>query len=209
MDAKRAAEAALFSSAEGLRISEISQRTGIPEEDIRTAVMDLRREYDERDSAIMISKVGSEYRMMLRTEYSDFTGKFAKAEMPAGVMRTLSTIAYNQPVLQSALLKTRGPRTYDDVHRLIEMGEDTRAAHLRRRPQTHRDGLRVRQEVRADPGAHDHQQVLRVLRHRLHKEVRHKSLDRGPGEELAPGPGRVTRIPARRPFPSRRTDGCI
>ena len=118
MDAKRAAEAALFSSAEGLRISEISQRTGIPEEDIRTAVMDLR----ERDSAIMISKVGSEYRMMLRTEYSDFTGKFAKAEMPAGVMRTLSTIAYNQPVLQSALLKTRGPRTYDDVHRLIEMG---------------------------------------------------------------------------------------
>ena len=122
MDAKRAAEAALFSSAEGLRISEISARTGIPEEDIRTAVMDLRREYDERDSAIMISKVGSEYRMMLRTEYSDFTGRFAKAEMPAGVMRTLSTIAYNQPVLQSALLKTRGPRTYDDVHRLIEMG---------------------------------------------------------------------------------------
>ncbi len=122
MDAKRAAEAALFSSAEGLRISEISARTGIPEEDIRTAVMDLRREYDERDSAIMISKVGSEYRMMLRTEYSDFTGMFAKAEMPAGVMRTLSTIAYNQPVLQSALLKTRGPRTYDDVHRLIEMG---------------------------------------------------------------------------------------
>ena len=122
MDAKRAAEAALFSSAEGLRISEISARTGISEEDIRTAVMDLRREYDERDSAIMISKVGSEYRMMLRTEYSDFTGRFAKAEMPAGVMRTLSTIAYNQPVLQSALLKTRGPRTYDDVHRLIEMG---------------------------------------------------------------------------------------
>ena len=153
MDAKRAAEAALFSSAEGLRISEISARTGIPEEDIRTAVMDLRREYDERDSAIMISKVGSEYRMMLRTEYSDFTGRFAKAEMPAGVMRTLSTIAYNQPVLQSALLKTRGPRTYDDVHRLIEMGF---------------------------------------------------GLDRGPGEELPAGPGRVTRRSRRTSHPRRR-----
>ena len=122
MDPKRAVEAALFSSAEGLKISEMSQRTGIPEEELRTAVMDLKREYEERDSAIMISKVGSSFRMMLRTEYTDFTGKFAKAEMPAGVMRTLSTIAYNQPVLQSTLLKTRGPRTYDDVHKLIEMG---------------------------------------------------------------------------------------
>ncbi len=122
MDPKCAAEAALFSSAEGLRLSEMSERTGIPEEDLRTAVMDLRREYDERGSAIMISKAGNVYRMMLRTEYTDFTGKFAKAEMSGGVMRTLSTIAYNQPVLQSELFKTRGPRTYDDVHRLIEMG---------------------------------------------------------------------------------------
>ena len=122
MDAKRAVEAALFSSAEGLRLSEISVRTGIPEEELRTAAMDLKREYEERDSAIMISKVDNRFRMMLRAEFSDFTGTFAKAEMPAGVMRTLSTIAYNQPVLQSTLLKTRGPRTDDDVHRLIEMG---------------------------------------------------------------------------------------
>ena len=42
--------------------------------------------------------------------------------MTPGMMRTLSTIAYNQPVLQSELFKTRGPRTYDDVLMLIEMG---------------------------------------------------------------------------------------
>ncbi len=122
MDPKRAAEAALFSSADGLRISEIAERTGIPEEEVRTAVMDLRKEYDERDSAIVISKAGNRFRMVLRPEYTDFTGRFARAEMPSGVMRTLSTIAYNQPVLQSELLKARGPRTYDDVRRLIELG---------------------------------------------------------------------------------------
>jgi segregation and condensation protein B len=59
--------------------------------------------------------------MMLRTEYTDFTGKFAKAEMTGGMMRTLSTIAYNQPVLQSELFRTRGPRVYDDVRALMEM----------------------------------------------------------------------------------------
>ena len=122
MDAKGAAEAALFASPENLRISDIAERTGFPEEEIRTALMDLRREYEERDSAIVIAKIGSEYGMMLRAEYSDFPGMFGKAEMSGGLMRTLSTIAYNQPVLQSELVRTRGPRGYDDVHRLIEMG---------------------------------------------------------------------------------------
>ncbi len=122
MDVKGAVEAALFASAEGLKVSEIAERTGFPEEEVRTALMDLRREYDERDSAIIVSKAGSSYRMMLRPEYSDFTGRFSKAEMSGGLMRTLSTIAYNQPVLQSELFKTRGPRTYDDVHKLVEMG---------------------------------------------------------------------------------------
>ncbi len=122
MDAKGAAEAALFASAGNLKISDIAERTGFPEEEVRTALMDLRREYEERDSAIVIAKIGSEYGMMLRAEYSDFTGMFGKAEMSGGLMRTLSTIAYNQPVLQSELVRTRGPRGYDDVHRLIEMG---------------------------------------------------------------------------------------
>ena len=121
MEVKGAVEAALYSSPENLRISDIAERTGFPEEEVRTALMDLRREYDERDSAIVIAKIGSEYRMMLRPEYSDYTGEFGKAEMSGGLMKTLSTIAYNQPVLQSELVRTRGPRAYEDVHRLIEM----------------------------------------------------------------------------------------
>ena len=121
-DAKCAVEAALFSSASNLRLSDIAVKTGIPEEELRLAIMDLRREYDERGSAIVIAKIGNEYRMMLRPEYTEYTCSFGKAEMAPGVMRTLSTIAYNQPVLQSELFKTRGPRTYDDVHKLIELG---------------------------------------------------------------------------------------
>jgi segregation and condensation protein B len=121
LDEKGAVEAALFSSSEKINASQIAEKTGIPEEKIRTALRDLRREYDERDTAIMIAKIGNEYKMMLKPEYTDFIGEFAKAEMTGGMMRTLSTIAYNQPVLQSELLKTRGPRTYDDVRALIEL----------------------------------------------------------------------------------------
>jgi segregation and condensation protein B len=122
MNAKAAVEAALFSAAGNLRISEMAEKTGLTEEEVRTALLDLRRDYDVRESAIMIAKIGGEYRMMLRTEYTECAGSFSKAEMTPGMMRTLSTIAYNQPVLQSDLFKIRGPRTYDDVHALVEMG---------------------------------------------------------------------------------------
>lgn len=121
MDTKGAVEAALFSSAENITVQGIVEKTGLPESEVRHALKDLKMEYDERDSAIIIAKIGNDYRMMLRPEYSEYTGKFARAEMTGGMMRTLSTIAYNQPVLQSELFKTRGARTYDDVKALMEM----------------------------------------------------------------------------------------
>lgn len=121
MDSKGAVEAALYSASDKLSLSEIAEKTSIPVEEVRTAVMDLRREYEERDSAIQIAKIGTEYRMMLRPEYSECTGNFAKAELSGGVLRTLTTIAYYQPVMQAELLKLRGPRVYDDVHTLVEM----------------------------------------------------------------------------------------
>ncbi len=121
MDPKAAVEAALFSAAGNLKISDIAAKTGVPEEDVRNALVDLRREYDMRGSAMIISKTGSDYRMVLRPEFSQFTDDFGKAEIPARTMRTLSTIAYNQPVLQSELVKTRGPGAYEDVQRLRDL----------------------------------------------------------------------------------------
>ena len=122
MNEKGAVEAALFSSPDGILISEIAERTGISETNVGFALMDLKREYDERDCAMVIFKSNNRYMMILRGEYTKYVSKFARAEMSGGVMRTLSTIAYNQPVLQSELFRTRGPRTYEDVPLLAEMG---------------------------------------------------------------------------------------
>ena len=115
-------EAALFAATESLRVADIVSHTGLDEASVRYALKDLKMEYDMRDSAIIISDAGGEYRMVLRPDCNEFTGLFARPDMPAGVMRTLSTIAYNQPVMQSKLVAVRGPRAYDDVHTLVDMG---------------------------------------------------------------------------------------
>lgn len=122
MNVKYAAEAALFSAAEPIRLSEIAEKIGVPVEEVRYAVKDLMSEYDERNSAIVIMKVGSEYRMQLRGEYTECAGQFSKLELTKGMMKTVVTIAYNQPVMQSELCKRLGPRVYDDVRELKELG---------------------------------------------------------------------------------------
>ena len=122
MEDKTMVEAALFAATDTLRVADIVSRTGLDEASVRYALKDLRMEYDMRDSAIMISEAGGGYRMVLRPDCKKFTGLFTKPELPAGVMRTLSTIAYNQPVLQSKLVSVRGPRAYEDVHTLVDLG---------------------------------------------------------------------------------------
>jgi len=122
LDSKGAVEAALFSSAQGLRAKDIAEKTGLSDNTVRVALKTLTDEYDKRKSAIRIIKIGSEYFMQLRGEYTDYAGKFSELELSNGAMKTVVTIAYNQPVLQSELCKNLGSRIYDDVHELTEMG---------------------------------------------------------------------------------------
>ena len=122
VEEKSTVEAALFAASEPLTAADIADRTGMDISVIRYALKDLRMEYEMRDSAIIISAIDGNYRMQLRAEYQKYSGVFAAPEFPTGVMRTLSTIAYNQPVLQSQIVKVRGPRGYADIATLVDAG---------------------------------------------------------------------------------------
>lgn len=122
MEDKTAVEAALFAATGPVTVEDVVAATGLPTASVQFALRDLKREYEERGSAIVISRIGKEYRMVLRADCARFTDAIAEPEMSGGTMRTLSTIAYNQPVLQSRLVSTRGPRAYEDVQQLVALG---------------------------------------------------------------------------------------
>lgn len=113
-------EAALFTSSRPMSVRELSDRTSVSEEKVLDVLQDLSRIYDMMKSCIKIAKVGNDYSMMLREEYSDYTEKFTDADLSRSMMKTLVTIAYNQPILQSELFKNIGARVYDDVPALVE-----------------------------------------------------------------------------------------
>ncbi len=122
MDSKGAVEAALFSSSRPMRVKEVADKTGLSDQTVRKALADLAEGYDSAGSAVMVSKINSMYSLRLRDEYIHFTDRFSDMEIPPATMKTLSTIAYNQPVLQSELFRARGVRTYEDVRELMSMG---------------------------------------------------------------------------------------
>ena len=122
MNAKGAVEAALFSASGPLKVREIAERTGLSDDKVKELLERLHDDYERRNSAIKVSKIGSDYAMMLRDEYMGYTEKFTTSELTPGMMKTLSAIAYNQPIMQSELFKTLGSRIYEDVPVLVEKG---------------------------------------------------------------------------------------
>lgn len=120
MDPQGAVEASLFASGEPLRPIDIAQRTGLDEGEVRNGLKQLEMEYERRNSAIKIAKIGPGYMMQLRDEYRDYAMEFSEREIPPGTLRTAVAIAYHQPILQSALANNLGPRVYDDVKDLVE-----------------------------------------------------------------------------------------
>ena len=105
-----------------MTVREIAERTSLSEDKVLNVLQDLSRVYDMMNSAIRIAKIGNDYAMALREEYAHYTENFTSGELTKGMMKTLATIAYNQPILQSELFRNIGARVYEDVPVLIEMG---------------------------------------------------------------------------------------
>ncbi len=115
-------EAMLFSSGRPLSPAEIAEASALQLQDVRHALRKLKRAYDGRSTSIEIVRIGDKYSMQLRKDFQKSARNMAPVELPKDVLAAISLIAYYQPVLQSELARKIGPRIYDGVAKLREMG---------------------------------------------------------------------------------------
>jgi segregation and condensation protein B len=117
---KEIIEAALFAASGAVDITRLSDLIGKPEDETSLIADGLIEEYRGRESGIeVIKSKNAEYLMQVVPEYVEYVRSFAPKELPAPVLRTLSVIAYHQPVTQSDLVRIRGNSAYSHVHDLI------------------------------------------------------------------------------------------
>ncbi len=118
---KRLIEAALFISSRAMSLEEFRTLTGIGALGYLQGVLaELKKEYDERGSAIEITDMDGKYVMRVRNEHLSRVKQFAQdTEISKSALRTLAYISKNDGILKSALVKKIGTHAYADVKELI------------------------------------------------------------------------------------------
>lgn len=122
MNSERVIEAALFSAAKPVTVTDLKTVTALDARTIRTALKKLTDEYNDGDRAIEIAKMGPRYAMQVKREYVDAAERLSDLKVPKDVLKTASLIAYYQPVLQSKMYDLVGNKIYDQVKVLEDLG---------------------------------------------------------------------------------------
>ncbi len=128
---KEILEAALFASGEPLDIAQLSNL--VRGKNARDLLQRLMDEYRQRGSALEIKEIEGRFVMQVMPEYAEKVRSLAPKELRAPVLRTLSMIAYHQPLTVAALVERRGQAAYDHVRELEEWGFISAVPHGRTR----------------------------------------------------------------------------
>lgn len=124
LDLKSKAEAILFSAGKKIEIDEIVNMIRIRDrQGIIDSLEELRKDYDDRQGALMIVQDGTAWKMVVREKYLSIVQRIvADTELSKTVMETLAIIAWKQPVLQSEIIAIRTNKAYDHITELETMG---------------------------------------------------------------------------------------
>lgn len=115
-------EAALFAAGGALDASTLARLTGSTKKQVISAAQELINEYASRQTGIEIVDLGERYVMQVRPKYTEVVRPLAPKELSAPMLRTLSMIAYHQPLIQSDLIDMRGNSAYDHIRELKDRG---------------------------------------------------------------------------------------
>ncbi len=118
---KKEVEAILFSSSEPISVRDIAKILRVKVEDVEKAVDEIIAEYESRDTAIEVIRLGENVLMRVKPAYQHLVLS-KERDLDRSTLRTLAIIAVNQPIELSKLVKIRGNRCYEHVKRLKELG---------------------------------------------------------------------------------------
>jgi segregation and condensation protein B len=117
-------EAALYSAGRPLSLDELIKASGTnSKEKTHRIINDLARKAKSTFRAIEIAQLeDGKYVFQLRPEYTPLVRKFAQHPLlPSGALKTLSYIAYEQPVTSKRLVQIRGSQVYPHIKVLEQM----------------------------------------------------------------------------------------
>jgi segregation and condensation protein B len=121
---KRLIESVLFSAGKPISINEIKETTDLSTEKIKTTLDELIQDYNvirKNDTSMEIVKAGDKFTMQVKKEFTDQSIMVTKPEIDDNLLKTLTLIAFHQPLKQSNLRRMIGTKAYEQVDELATM----------------------------------------------------------------------------------------
>jgi len=121
---KRIVESVLFSAGKPISINEIKETTDLSPEKIKTTLNELIEDYNvtrKNETSMEIVKAGEKFAMQVKKEFTDKSIMVTKPEIDSNLLKTLTLIAFHQPLKQSNLRRMIGTKAYEHVDELAAL----------------------------------------------------------------------------------------
>ncbi|UCH57708.1 MAG: SMC-Scp complex subunit ScpB [Candidatus Bathyarchaeota archaeon] len=118
-------EAILYASGHPVSLTTLCAHLRLDsEKEVSDLIKELSDAYEKDESPLEISEVtGGRVVLQLKPDYTKPARRFSrKPLLTAGPLRTLSYVAYHQPVEQKQVAEARGSQAYKHLKALEEMG---------------------------------------------------------------------------------------
>lgn len=122
-DLKKQAEAVLFAAGNRIETGEIARLCRTDVNSLKKALKELKKDYDEKNSSLMVSEEGNLWKITVREAYMKLVQQInPHTELDKTTIETLAVIAWKAPILQSDVIKTRTNKAYDHIKELVDSG---------------------------------------------------------------------------------------
>ena len=121
---KRLVESVLFSASSPVSINEIKQATSLSKKIVETTIDELIEDYNKKrknETSMEVVKAGDKYTMQVKKQYADKSIMVTRPEIDDSLLKTLTLIAFHQPLKQSNLRRMIGAKAYDHVDDLADL----------------------------------------------------------------------------------------
>jgi len=125
-------EAILFAVGKAISEKEIAILAGVPVSDVHSVLKELKKQYHERDSPLLIIEEGDSWKLTVHETYLSTVQQITPhTELSRSILETLAVVAWKQPAKQSDVVKIRTNKAYDHIAELERLGFVAKEKHGR------------------------------------------------------------------------------
>ncbi|MBE7410624.1 MAG: SMC-Scp complex subunit ScpB [Leptospiraceae bacterium] len=105
-------ESLIFLSSEPVKLTSLSDSSGLEKSEVRNIVEELILDYSEKSGGFLLKEIAGGYQFLTNEIYHEKLGNIFKERrretLSRGTLETLSIIAYKQPITLPEIEETRG-----------------------------------------------------------------------------------------------------